>query len=87
MDNFAKTVKELEWYLRSTNGNRFKLDIMTKTLATFPDPCMPTIIPDTFVEHPKIDMDMTYFKKKTIDEAIFQKLRKKDFYKTYRQKI
>ena len=48
---------------------------------------MPTIIPDTGVERLKMDMEMTYLKNKTINEAICQKLKKKDVYKTDMYKI
>lgn len=43
---------------------------------------MPTIIPYTVIERPKMYVEVTYLKKKSIDEAIRQKLRKKDVYKT-----
>ena len=39
------------------------------------------------VKCPKMDTEMTYLKKKTIDEAIHQKLRKKDVYETDMPKI
>ena len=55
---------------------------MTKTLATFPDPEIPTIVPDTVVESPKTDTEITYLKKKNIDEAIGYKLGNKDVYET-----
>ena len=48
---------------------------------------MQTIIPDTGVEHPKTEVDITYLEKKNIDEDIHQKLRKKDVYKTEMHKI
>ena len=48
---------------------------------------MPTIIPDTGVERPKTDTEITYLKKKEIDEAICHKLRKKDVYETVMHKI
>ena len=51
---------------------------MTKTPATFPNPEIPKIIPDTGVERPKMDMDMNYLKNKNIDQSICQKLKKKD---------
>ena len=54
---------------------------------TFPDPYMPTIIPGTVDECPKTDIEMTYLKKKTIDEAISQKLRKKGVYETDMHKV
>ena len=56
-------------------------DIMTKTPSTFPDPEMPKIIPDTVVERPKTNADMTDLENNNIDEVIRQKLRKKDVYK------
>ena len=59
---------------------------MTETTATFPDPEMPTIT-DLGTEHPKIDVEMNYLKKKNIDEAIRQNLRKKDIYKSDMHKI
>ena len=52
---------------------------MTENPSTFPDPDIPTTIPDSGIERPKTD-DMTYPKKKKIDEAIFQNTRKKDVY-------
>ena len=36
---------------------------------------------------PKIDGEMTYLEKNNINESICQKLRKKDFYKSYMHKI
>ena len=54
---------------------------MTETAVAFPHPEMPTIT-DLGIELPKIDGEMTYFKKKNIDEAIRQKLRKKDVYES-----
>ena len=39
---------------------------MTKTPVTFPDPEMPTIIPDTGAEHPTTDADITYLKNNKI---------------------
>ena len=58
----------------------------TETVANFPDPEMPTIT-ELGIERPKIDGEMTYLKKKNIDEAIRQKLRKKDVYKLDMHKI
>ena len=60
---------------------------MNKTLATSTGPEMTTITPDTIIDIPKMDVEMTYFKKNNIDEAIHQKLRKKDVYKTDMHKI
>ena len=48
---------------------------------------MTTIIPDTGVERPKTDAYMIYLEKKNIDEAIHQKLIKKDAYETDMHKI
>ena len=60
---------------------------MTETLANFPNPDMPTIIPDTCVKRPKTDADMTYLNNNNIDEAICQKISKKDLYETDMHKI
>ena len=59
---------------------------MTETAATFPDPKMPTIT-DLGTERPKTYGEMTYLKKKNIDEAIRQNMRNKDVYKSDMQKI
>ena len=47
---------------------------------------MPTIT-DFGTERPKIDGEMTYLEKNNINEAIRQKLRNKDFYKSDMHKI
>ena len=59
---------------------------MPETAANFPDPEMPTIT-ELGTERPKTDEEMTYLEKKNIDEAIHQKLRKKDVYESDMQKI
>ena len=59
-DKFTRIMKELERYLGATYSNRCHPAIMPKIPETFPDPEMPTIIPDTGVEHPKMDSYMTY---------------------------
>ena len=59
---------------------------MTETAANFPEPDMPTIT-ELGTERPKTDGEMAYLKKKNIDEAIRQKLRKKDVYKSDTHKI
>ena len=60
---------------------------MNETAATFTDPDMPTIT-DLGTERPKTYGEMTYHeKKKNIDEAIRQNLRKKDFYESDMHKI
>ena len=50
---------------------------MTETAANFTDPEMPTIT-ELVTERPKTDGEMTYLENKNIDEAIQQKLSKKD---------
>ena len=47
---------------------------------------MPTIT-DLGIEGPKTDGEMTYLEKNNIDEAIRQKMRKKDFYQSDMHKI
>ena len=59
---------------------------MTETATTFPDPEMPTIT-DLVTAPPKTDGEMTYHKRKNIDEAIRQKLRNKDVYESEMHKI
>ena len=71
-------MKDLERYLGETYINICQPAIITKTLATFSDPDMSTIIPETGTKRPKMDTETTYLKKKSIDKAIYQKLRKKD---------
>ena len=46
-----------------------------------------TIIPDTGSDRTKTDVEMAYPEKVHIDEAIHQKLRKKDLYETDMHKI
>ena len=58
--------------------------MMTEIADTFPDPEMSTIT-DLGNERPKTDGEMTYLKK--IDEAILQKLRKKDVHESDKHKI
>ena len=53
-DKFARTMKELDKYLRKTYSDSFQPDIMTETTANFPDPEMPTIT-ELGTERPKID--------------------------------
>ena len=59
---------------------------MTETASNFPDPEMP-IITDLVTKRPKTDGEMTYLEKNNIDEAIRQKLRKKDVYESDMHKI
>ena len=53
LDNFIRTVKDLERYLWVTYKNRCQPAIMTETPATFSDPYIPTIIPYTGSKRPK----------------------------------
>ena len=71
-------MKELEQYLRTKYSDSCQPDIMNKTVANFPDPEMPTIT-ELGIERPKTDGEMTYLKKKNIDEAIRQNLRKRTY--------
>ena len=75
-EKFARTIKELELYLGATYNKSYQPDIMTETADTFPDPDMPTII-DVGIECSKTYGEMTYLKKKNIDEAIRKKPSKK----------
>ena len=59
---------------------------MNETAANFPDPEMPTIT-ELGTERHKTDGEMTYLDKNNIDEAIRQKLRKKDVYESDMQKM
>ena len=59
---------------------------MTETASNFPDPEMPTVT-ELGTERPKPDGEMTYLEKKNIDEAIRQKLKKKDVYESDMHKI
>ena len=79
-------MKELERYLRTTYSESFQPAIMTETSANFSDPDMPTIT-ELGTDRPKTDGEMTYLENKNIDEAIRQKLWKKDVYKSDMHKI
>ena len=59
---------------------------MTETASNFPDPEMPTIT-ELGTERPQTDGEMTYLEKNNINEAICQKLRKKDVYESEMHKI
>ena len=67
--NFKDRCSDLEGYI-------------FETPSPLTDPEMPTIIPDTIVNHPKTDAEMTYLKNNIIHEATYQKLRNKDMYET-----
>ena len=60
---------------------------MTKKTATFFNPDMKTITPDTVFKCTKTDAEVTYLENKNIGEAIRHKLRKKYVYKTDMHKI
>ena len=75
-------MKGLERYLGATYINICQPVITNETLVTLPEPEMPTIIPDTRVEHPNTDGEMTYLKKKNIYKNIRKKLSKRDVYET-----
>ena len=85
-DKLARPMKELERYLGTTYSESCQPAIMTETAANFPDPEMPTIT-ELGTERPKTDGEMTYLKKNNMDEAIRQKLRKKDVYESDLHKI
>ena len=80
-------MKDMDQYVGETYIDICQPEILADTLATFPDPDMPIIIPYTGVDHPKMDMEMNYLEKKSIDGAIFQKLRDKDVCETVMQNI
>ena len=85
-DKFARTMKELEQYLGTTYSDSCQPAIIPETTTNFPDPDMPTIT-ELGTERPKTDGEMTYLEKKNINEAILQKLRKKDIYESDMHKI
>ena len=76
-ETVASKIKHLEHYFGATYSNICKKAIVTKTMDTFLNPDIPTIIPDTGVKCPNTDVEMTYLKKKNIDEDICHKTRKK----------
>ena len=86
LDKFFRTIKELElelkWYLEVTYRDSCQPTIMTKTPETFPDLDITTIVMYTGDERTKTDTKMTYLKNNNIDDAIHQKLRKRDKYET-----
>ena len=86
-DKFFRTMEDLELYLGETSIDICQPYMMNKTLDTFPDPDMPSIIPYMGADYPKTETEVTYPKKNNIDEAIHQKLSKKDVYETDMHKI
>ena len=79
-------MKELERYLGTTYSDIYQPAIMTETAAKLPDPEMPTITV-LGIKRPKTDGEMTYLEERNIDEAICQKLKKKDVYESDMHKI
>ena len=79
-------MKELEQYLGTTYSDSCQPAIMTETAANLPDPDMPTIT-ELGTECPRTDLEITYLNKNNIDEAIRQKLGKKDVYESYMHNI
>ena len=59
---------------------------MTETAANFPDPEMPNIT-NLVIERPKTDGEITYLKKKNINEAICQTLSNNYVYESGMHKI
>ena len=80
-------MKEPERYLGATYSDSCQKSITTKTRETLPIPEVQTTIPDTSVNRPTADADMTYLEKKNIDEVTRQKLRKKYVYENDMQNI
>ena len=80
------TMKELDKYLGTTYSDIYQPDITTETAATLPNPEMPTIT-DLGIKSPKKYGKINYLEKNNIDEAIRQKLRKKDVYQSDMHKI
>ena len=80
-------MNELKQYIGTTYSNNCQIANMTEKPETPLNPEIPKTIPDMGVERPEMDADMTYPKKKNIDETICQKPRKKDVYETDMHKI
>ena len=59
-------MKELEQYLGAKYSDSCHPSIVTETVATLPDPEMPTVT-DLVADRPKIDGEMTYLEKRNID--------------------
>ena len=70
-NKFARTMKELNWYLGATYSDSLDPSIMDDTAATITDLEMPTIT-DLGTECPKTNGDMTYPDKNNIYEAIWK---------------
>ena len=64
-EKLSRTMNALERYLGATYSDSCQPSIMTETVATFPNPDMPTIN-DLGSECPKTDGEMTYLKKRIL---------------------
>ena len=60
---------------------------MTEPLANLPDQEIMTTIPDSGIERPKTDAEITYLQNKNINEAIHQNCTNKDIYESDMNKI
>ena len=80
-------MKDLERHHGETNRDICQPNIMTKKRDNFPDPDIPTILPDTVTKGPKTDMKMVCLIKKSIEESLHKKLSIKDVYETDMHKI
>ena len=80
-------MKKLEQYFGTTGRTIYQPTIVNETPVALPNRLMPTIVTDTGATSSKIYTEMTYLKKKNIDESICQKLRKIDEYDTDMHKI
>ena len=59
-DKFDRKMKYLERYIGATYRNSYKQAIITETPENFPDPDMPTTIPEKSVQKPNTDAEMIY---------------------------
>ena len=79
-------MKQLDQYLIAIYSDSFHPAVMTETLATFPEPKIPTI-PDDLIKIPKKYAEMTCPEKNNTDKSILQNISKKDVYKLDMHKI
>ena len=80
-------MKELERYLCKAYINICQTEIINETLATFPEPNTTTTMMDTGADCLQKESEMTYIKKKNINDAIHQNFRKRNVLKTNMHKI
>ena len=76
-DKFSRTMKEMYSYNGATHINSCQPAIITETPDTFPDPYIPTIIPDTGVERPKTNLKMNYLKRRVLTRLSVRNLGRK----------